>query len=149
MKIVQGIPKKYRKPIITWSYSYFKEHINKINFNYIIEQETNWDISAMLLDDSDDVVGIYLLGNGQLSDIINSNKYKDLKGVEGVLLLIDEDIRGEGWGDKLKDYPKTLGLDYIWGQQLKSLNNLDHWLKRREFISETEFIYITAEFFNK
>lgn len=148
MRIIKGIPKEYQKPITIWAYGYFKDHIDKINFKYIVEEETNWDISAMLVLE-DEVVGVYLLGNAQLSDIIKTNKVDGLKGVEGVLLVIDDDVRGEGWGDKLKDYPTTLGVDYIWGQQLKTLNNLDHWLKRRELIGETDFIYITAEFFNK
>jgi len=50
-----------------------------------------------------------------------------------------------GWGNKLKDAPKTLDVDYIWGQQFKGLNNLEDWLKRRELIHETQDIYITAE----
>jgi hypothetical protein len=34
-----------------------------------------------------------------------------------VLLAVDESIRGMGWGNKLKDYTKTLNVDYIWGYQ--------------------------------
>jgi hypothetical protein len=63
------------------------------------------------------------------------------------LLAVDKSIRGMGWGNKLKDYPKTLGIDYIWGQQLKTLNNLNDWLKRRELVGETNSVYITAEIF--
>ena len=80
---------------------------------------------------------------------VNNYKYNQLKGVEGVLLVIDESIRNLGYGNKLKDFPKSLNVDYVWGEQLKELNNLDDWLKRRILIAETEHVYITAEFFNK
>jgi hypothetical protein len=62
-------------------------------------------------------------------------------------LVVDKEIRGQGWGNKLKEYPKTLEVDYIWGQQLKTLNNLEDWLKRRELLGETVGVYITAEIF--
>ena len=68
-----------------------------------------------------------------------------------MLLFIEKDFRGLGWGNKLKDHPKKLmeilDIDYIWGQQYKDLNNINDWLKRRKLIDETQFIYITAEIF--
>jgi len=92
-------------------------------------------------------MGLYLLGDSQLDSLTLNEKYVKLKGIEGVLLVVNEEIRGQGCGDKLKDYPKTLDFDYIWGQQLKTLNNLEYWLKRRELITETKSVYITAEVF--
>ncbi len=70
-----------------------------------------------------------------------------MRGIEGVLLAVDKSIQGQGWGNRLKDYTRTLGFDYIWGQQLKPLNNLKDWLKRRELVGEVENCYITLEDF--
>ena len=153
MKIKKGIPQNLRKPIITWAYKYFEKIISKVEFNMIISKQTNWDISAILIDDDDDsdnVWGVYLLGSAQLpNDIyIDGHDIDKLEGVEGVLLVIDETLRGLGYGNKLKDFPKSLNVDYVWGEQLKTLNNLEDWLKRRELVAETDYVYITAEFFN-
>jgi hypothetical protein len=147
MNIRHGIPKEMRIEAITWAFEYFKYVTPKDYFFGILQQETNWDISAILLDDEDKIMGLYLLGDSQLDSLTVNEKFIKLKGVEGVLLAVSEKIRGEGWGNKLKDYPKTLEFDYIWGQQLKSLNNLEDWLKRRELIAETKSVYITAEVF--
>jgi hypothetical protein len=101
----------------------------------------------MLVTDEDKILGVYLLGDNQLTDFVDAEKYEGLRGVEGVLLFIDSSIRGLGYGNKLKDYPKTLGYDYVWGQQFKGLKNLDDWLKRRELVATTNDVYITAEIF--
>lgn len=147
MYIRHGIPEEIRIEAITWAFEYFKYVTPKDYFFAILKQETNWDISAILLNEEDKIMGLYLLGDKQLDSLTLNEKFIKLKGVEGVLLAVSEDIRGEGWGNKLKDYPKTLEFDYIWGQQLKSLNNLEDWLKRRELIAETKSVYITAEIF--
>jgi hypothetical protein len=149
MKIKQGIPENERLNATTWAFEYFKHVTDVVYFALIIAQETNWDISAKLVDENDKLMGLYLIGNQQVGSIIKDVTYTKLKGVEGVVLAVDESIRGLGWGDKLKDYPKTLGVDYIWGQQLKTLKNLDSWLKRRVLVGETAGVYITLEEFKK
>ncbi len=89
-----------------------------------------------------------MFSENQITDYFkNTDKFKGLHGVEGILLFIEEKHRGDGWGNKLKDMSKELGYDYIWGQQFKGLNNLQDWLKRRELITETDNIYITAQIF--
>lgn len=147
MNVKKGIPEERRLETITWAFEYFKYVTPKNYFFSILDQETNWDISALLLDDNDNIMGVYLLGDKQLDSLTINEKYLKLKGVEGVVLAVSDKIRGQGWGNKLKDYPKTLGYDYIWGQQLKVLNNLEDWLKRRELIDERNNVYITAEIF--
>lgn len=147
MNVKKGIPEERRLEAITWVFEYFKYVTPKNYFFSILDQETNWDISALLLDDNDNIMGVYLLGDKQLDSLTINEKYLKLKGVEGVVLAVSDKIRGQGWGNKLKDYPKTLGYDYIWGQQLKVLNNLEDWLKRRELIDERNNVYITAEIF--
>ena len=147
MNIRYGIPQEMRLEAMQWSFQYFKHVIYKKYFFTIIEEETNWDISAIILDDEDKIKGLYLLGNNQLYSFWSNEKYDGLKGIEGVLLVVDKEIRGQGWGNILKEYPKTLEVDYIWGQQLKTLNNIGDWLKRREIVGETTAAYITAEIF--
>lgn len=150
MKIVKGISEEERDLVIEWAYHSFKDVINKSYFVALIKQETNWNVSAKLIGNKNVLLGVYLLGDKQLNTIFPENDYSNLKGVEGVLLAVDKSIRGKGWGNKLKDYPKSLlQYDYIWGQQLKSLDNLTDWLKRRILIGETESVYITLELFNR
>lgn len=150
MLIKTGIPIDKCYPCITWAYKFFETHIDYPLFREIILNETNWEKSAMLVDDNDRIFGLYLIGDRQLNDLIpNNTNYKNKVGVQGVLLAVDNSLRGQGWGNKLKDYPKTLGFDYIWGEQLKTLNNLKDWLKRRKLVAQTEYCYITLEEFNK
>ena len=109
---------------------------------------SDFEISFMLLDEKENIVGAYtLLKNEIYEEYPNTEKYEGLDGVEGILLFVEEAYRGKGWGNKLKDMPKEIGYDYVWGRQHKNLNNLDHWLKRRELILEKEREYVTAEIF--
>lgn len=141
--IKQGIPRERLKEIMEWAFPYFTHVIDEGYFNIVVENQTNLEKSAMIVDRENNIRGAYLIGNNQLRHL----DYKHLKGVEGVLLAVDESIRGRGWGNRLKNYPKTLGVDYIWGQQAKGLNNIKDWLKRRELINESGGVYITAEKF--
>jgi hypothetical protein len=147
MKIQQGIPQNRRLEVITWAFEYFKHVTGKDYFFAIIAQETNWDLSLMLVDENDVLKGCYLFGDQQVDSIIDTDDFKDMKGIEVILLAVDKEIQGQGWGNKLKDYPKTLKFDYIWGQQLKTLGNLKDWLKRRYLYAETDGVYITIEKF--
>jgi hypothetical protein len=147
MIIEKGIDEEIINDVIQYSYTFFSHIIGESYFYIYIsaEAKVNWSKSALLIDDEGFIRGVYLIGKKQLP--VKLERYSNKVGVEGVLLAIDEDIRGQGWGNKLKDYPKTLGVDYIWGQQFKNLNNLNDWLKRRELISSTDEVYITAEIF--
>jgi|694.fasta_scaffold02127_1 hypothetical protein len=147
MKIVKGIPEKYIEPILDWGI-HFEHVMDKEYFKYYISWTVDFENSLMLLDDDENIVGAYLLNDNQIIHFVkDADRFKDLNGVEGILLFIEEQHRGKGWGDKLKDAPKDLGYDYIWGQQFKGLNNLQDWLKRRELITEIDNIYITAQIF--
>lgn len=149
LRIQQGVPEERRIEAIEWTYPYFKRVTSKAYFFAILEQEANWEKSLMLLDSENNIKGIYLLGDQQVDSLVKTEQYKNLKGVEGVVLAVDDSLRGQGWGTKLKDYPKTMGYDYIWGQQLKTLNNLEDWLKRRILVAETKSVYITLEKYKK
>ena len=51
-------------------------------------------------------------------------------------------------GKQLIVYPETIGADYIWGYQLKQLDNINDWLKRRKIYHENPGMYITYQIFN-
>ena len=62
-------------------------------------------------------------------------------------LVVKDSERGGGLGSKLKDYTRTLGVDYVWGIQYKDLGNLEQWLKRRKLAAENDEVNITVEDF--
>lgn len=144
-EIKQDIPIERQHEAILFSYQFFSHTMKFDDFNEYLREETLWDKSWYLIDDTDTMLGIYLIGGQQLP--LFDERFTHKFGVEGLLLAVDESIRGFGFGERLMNLPRTLGVDYIWGQQFKILNNLDHWLKRREKIGEIGDVYITAEFF--
>lgn len=73
----------------------------------------------------------------------------ELRGIEGVGLGVFKEYKNHGIGKKLIEYPKSLGFDYIWGFQLKGLENIENWLKRRKLYAESEKLYVTYEIFKK
>lgn len=143
----QSIQKERIEEVIQYSYQFFKDTMSFNDFSGYLRDVTNFDKSFILIDELNALMGVYLLGDSQITFMIEAPDYENLIGVEGVLLAVDESIRGFGFGNRFKDLPKTLGIDYIWGQQFKSLGNLKDWLKRRELVGMTEFVYITAEKF--
>ncbi len=150
MEIIQGIPQNRKEEILKYTYRFFSHVMGEDDFNHYIKfsAAVDWNKSILLVDLENKIMGVYLLGTHQINSMIKVKDYIGLKGVEGVLLCVDETLRGQGYGNQLKDYPKTLGYDYIWGQQFKDLGNLNDWLKRRELIGETKYVYITAEKYN-
>lgn len=150
MEIIQGIQQNRKEEILKYTYKFFSHVMGEYDFIHYIKfsAAVDWDESILLIDLENKIMGVYLLGKHQINSMITANDYIGLKGVEGVLLCVDETLRGQGYGNQLKDYPKTLGYDYIWGQQFKDLGNLNDWLKRRELIGETKYVYITAEKYN-
>ena len=123
-----------------------------------IQQDTDFSISKKLVakfsDNIKKIVGFYLLQYNtlfhgielnEMKPLIDLTPYKNKTGIEGVALWVDPKYRGQGAGNSLKDVPKSLGADYIWGLQFKSLNNLNDWLKRRQLVAENGGVYLTAE----
>ena len=88
MEIKQGILPEERNKIINWAYTYFSKLTTKSYFIALINQETNWDISAKLVNSDGDILGVYLLGDQQLSSLMANTEYDLLNGVEGVLLTV-------------------------------------------------------------
>ena len=63
-------------------------------------------------------------------------------------LGVFSEYKNSGIGKMLIEYPKTLGVDYIWGYQLKALENINDWLKRRKIYLQTPGLYVTYQIFN-
>lgn len=106
---------------------------------------------GVVLEVNGEVAGFYFLKEETIPNDGNPEPYntlKNMRGVEGVGLGIFKKYMGLGLGKKLIEYPKSIGYDYIWGYQLKSLENIDDWLKRREIYVETPQMYITYQIFN-
>lgn len=93
----------------------------------------------------DQVVGGYFLSRqGLPAEIAREHNLENLRGVEGVALFLLPEFRGSGIGRLLREIPKSLGVDYIWGQHFKDLNNLKNWTDYgRQVIYEDEDLFIT------
>ena len=97
------------------------------------------------------LAGFYFIGQNQIPGNIEEFSYlKKMKGVEGIALGVLPEYKNMGIGKKLIDYSRNnLNADYIWGYQLKSLKNIDDWLKRRDIYYEDSDMYITFEVLKK
>jgi hypothetical protein len=95
-----------------------------------------------------EVAGFYFLTIADLPPKEGTGITDDMIGVQGVALGISSKYKNLGIGKKLIVYPQTLGADYIWGFQLKQLENIDDWLKRRKIYSEGPNMYTTYQIFN-
>lgn len=99
-----------------------------------------------------ELAGFYFIGDGQIPNVPqDGNLYEELSklnGVEGIGLGVFKEFKNMNVGKKLIEYPKNLpGIDYVWGFQLKSLKNIDDWLKRRKIYFENAMLYITYQVF--
>ena len=105
----------------------------------------------------DEMVGFYILGPHDMVAFLFTQRnekgmeiktdvrpYKGKRGVEGYALGVLPKYEGQGIGQMLINKSMTMGFDYIWGQQYKSLKNIQHWLKRRLLIAEHPKFYVTA-----
>ena len=122
-----------------------------------IMSSVNWT-NSIRATSAGKTVGIYLIGDRQLADVIadeNAEPAEDLEsynhktGVEGVALGVVPEVKGSGVGKKLKDAMlRMTNADYIFGLQYKSLNNLQYWLKSRRVVAQSdsdEAVFITLQ----
>ena len=109
LTIKKGIAKEQVQEVLGYTHTFFSHVMGKMSFNQYMRDLANvdWESSALLVDENGKMLGAYILGNHQLRSMLDIDSYNKLIGIEGVLLCIDESIRGKGWGNKLKDYPKT------------------------------------------
>lgn len=100
-----------------------------------------------------ELAGFYLIGPRQIPMIPGNDDYeilKDMRGAEGIALGVFPEYKNMGIGKKLIEHSRNnLDVDYIWGGQLKSLENIDDWLKRRKIYYENDNLYLTYEILKK
>ena len=114
---------------------------------------TDWTISKQLVY-KDKTIGVILLRPENIENIIESDytlycdldKFNNKRGAQVIALIILPKYRNKETVEILKSVPKILGFDYIFGEQLKTLNNLLFLFRFKELIAEDFFEYITAEF---
>lgn len=108
-----------------------------------IRSVTDFDLSCKLTNNGE-IIGCYLIAPIKLA------RLKGRKGLEGIALAVKEEYRGKGLGNKLKDwfesYAKDNDYDFIFGQHLKGLHDIDSWLKRREIYKEDRLSYYTIKY---
>jgi hypothetical protein len=135
-----------RDAIITHAIAEFHDNCADDVIAHFIRKFTDWDISLKLMLDAE-LVGFYLLHEGSITDLLSRyDVYKSLedlsgyatkRGVEGIILLVLPDYRGNNYGNLLKDLPRRLGFDYVYGEHFKATPDvLQHWLKRRRLIAD-------------
>lgn len=113
---------------------------------------TDWPLSKKLVIGTE-LIGFYLLAEGAVAHVVAKcdavtealGRYEHKRGIEGIALVVLPEFRGRGYGELLKNVPRGMGYDYVFGQQLKSLNNLTAWLKRRRLIADCDGVWVTLE----
>ncbi len=113
-----------------------------------IQETADWRISikATL---GEKIIGCYIFNEDSVAQFQRCskedlNKYKSLKGIQGVGLAVLPEYRGTGIGKKMRDYPLHLNYDYIWGQHLEGLHNIDNWVKfGRRVVGKCGGLFIT------
>lgn len=91
----------------------------------------------------DQVVGAYFLSR---DTIFNMRTFAPgLTALCGVGLVMKPEFKKRGYGSMLRAIPASMGVDYVWGWQLKALKNIDDWKKRRIVFQESSTAYQTVE----
>ena len=99
-------------------------------WSVIVSQCNNDFTDSIVVTVDDEVAGFYFLTPRNLRS--NGDIVDEMVGVQGVALGVSNKFKNMGLGKMLIEYPAELGYDYVWGQQLKQLENIDDWLKRRK-----------------
>lgn len=106
--------------------------------NYLLK-ETNWHISKQIKKDGK-IIGFYLFGTKNWIE-----KYKYLKGVQGIALYVLPEHRNLGYGKMLMFYGECLPYDYIFGLHDKGLNNEENWKRRRDDVIDIGDCYVSIK----
>lgn len=154
---ISSIDKKEIENIINITAETFKKHMSFAASVSYLKDCVDFSISIKATY-NDELIGFYLLNENKIPYINEKNlkisveKYKELQsnnGLEGVALVILPDYRKLGISKLLIEesykIAKNLDCDYVWGEALKTINNLNEWSKVRTFIGETDGLYITAK----
>ena len=160
-----GMPSLSRA-VINLTERIFTPHTGKgLDYASYMEACSDWKLSVALTD-GDRLLGAYALkeysaddffdeipdekpGNEKRSELKESVRriaehFGNLKGVQGVSLVVPEHLRGCGYGHLLRCMPGELGFGWSYGIQLKSLRNLEKWQKVREHTEEISGCWVTG-----
>ena len=147
MLLLQKIDPTDRDAIVQHTITEFHGNgISDAEIAYFTETFTDWDLSRKLTLDAE-LAGFYLLHEGSITDLLSRydhyrpiedlSGYATKRGVEGIILLVLPQYRGKGYGNLLKDLPRSMGYQYVYGEQFKATPAvLQHWLKRRRLIAD-------------
>lgn len=102
---------------------------------------TDWATSRVLLRDGAPI-GCYLLRPTDKAPTDRPGFAGN--GVEGVSLVVEPEYRGMGYGRLLRSVPDRLGFDFVFGRQLKELENLESWLNSRELLADRGEYWVTG-----
>ena len=146
---IQTIEEKDIDYIIEMSVKLFSEAAKYEYSGLFFYCMTDFTISKKAVLDGK-IIGCYLLNDEsvhsyEMNRLENLDRYKTLRGLQGVALGIMKEYRGLSYGRQLRDSAHSLNeYDYIWGFQGKSLNNLGSWLGYgRRLVGETEYAHVT------
>ncbi len=127
----------------------FTEAVGHEYHNYFFYFMSAFSISRKAVLDGK-IIGCYLLNEDSIfgNDINfreDMDTYKSGKPLQGVALGILKQYRGLSYGRQLRNSVLEMAqYDYIWGYQVKSLNNLDNWLRHgRRLVGEIKDSYVT------
>ena len=106
------------------------------NIKEFLGEDVDFSISKKATIDGK-IVGCYLFNTDSVYDFLKDcdcvkedmSKYQNLKGIQGCALVVLPEYRNMNIGRKLREVPLKMGFDYIWGQHLKGLHNVDNWIK--------------------
>ena len=103
------------------------------NIKQYLGKATKWSISKKCVLDGR-IIGAYLLNEFPLDRMLDDarehckvcdfppeeeyEKYHNLRGLQGLALVVKPEFQKIGAGKKLRDVPLHMGYDYIWGMHL-------------------------------
>jgi GNAT superfamily N-acetyltransferase len=140
----------------------FRKHMPVKELKQFLISQTDLKLSQLAYF-KNEIIGFYLIGDNQVPDnlsddqlLIPKNEYDrilEMNGIEGIALAVLPDFRGIGVAKLLigesYNVARRLGKNYIWGQQYKTLNNLDEWKNRRIHFATDDEVYFTIKIFEK
>ena len=116
------------------AYKSFEDTLGGMSFNTFEEtihskmQASDFRRYSYVMKDGDKIIGGFYMAPTDIP--FHVEELEGLRGLEGVCLFLLPEYKGRGLGRKLRDCPKLLKeqFDYIWGQHLASLDNLQNWV---------------------
>jgi len=129
----------------------FEPFVEGWDLREYLQVNAEFTMSYVAVLDSE-VIGTYLLSSKDIMSYQevfpdqDLRKYKNLKGIEGVAFAVLPEFRSKGVGKQLRSIVENLGQDYIWGEQMENLNNIEHWKNHgRRVLGKVNGVYISIQ----